>query len=244
MNEQGTPLPRDAAAVTHPGGMRANRVFPTAHRQHLAPFVVFERFVIEPTQGFPTHPHRGFEIVSYMLDGAMAHDDSMGNASTARAGDAMRITTGSGMRHSEMPADDAACSGLQLWIDLPREEKGVEPSYQEASGDALPTTDVSGATVTTVVGPGSPLTLHTPVIYRDVRVTDTWEWAVDDGWNGFCYAVSGDGCVGDEALLESQFVLVDGGGSLTLSTDSELRVAAIAGRPHGEPIRQRGPFVD
>jgi hypothetical protein len=224
--------------------MRANRVFPTPHRQHLDPFVVFERFFIEATQGFPTHPHRGFEIVSYMLEGEMAHDDSMGNASTARASDAMRITTGNGMRHSEMPADSGACSGLQLWVNLPRAKKDVEPSYQAASGDALPTTREPGATVTTVVGPGSPLLLHTPVTYRDVRVTDSWEWVVDDGWNGFLYVVSGDGRVDSEPLHEAQFLLVDGGGSLTLSTDAELRVAVVGGRPHDEPIRQRGPFVD
>jgi len=90
----GADPPRPAADVTHPGGMRAERVFPTDGQSHLDPFVVFERLYIEPSQGFETHPHRGFEIVSYVLDGEMEHEDSMGHASTAAAGDAMRSRPG------------------------------------------------------------------------------------------------------------------------------------------------------
>ena len=236
---------RDAVDVTHPGGMRGNRVMPTPACDHLDPFVVFERFFIEPHQGFDTHPHRGFEIVSYVLEGGMAHDDSMGHGSVARAGDAMRITTGSGMSHSELPADGAACNGLQLWVNLPRDEKGVDPSYGDAKAGALPTERRDGATVTTVVGDGSPIELRTPVEYYDVRVDGTWTWSPPERWNGFLYAIDGAGTVDGEPTRRGQFSPVVGAdGSIVVSGKEEFRVAAVAGRPHGEPIRQRGPFVE
>ncbi len=236
-----TPTP--AADVTHPGGMDADRVFPTGDRDHLDPFVLFERFHIGPNQGFPTHPHRGFEIVSYVLAGGMAHEDSMGHASTIQAGDAMAITTGSGMEHSELPADDAPCSGLQLWVDLPREHKDADPSYREASSERLPTGETGGATITTVVGEGSPLALRTEMTYRDVAVAGDWTWDVPDGRVGFCFAVAGEGNVDGEPITAGEFVTAEGPASSTLSTASDLRVVAVDGVPHGEPIRQRGPFV-
>ncbi|WP_276255431.1 pirin family protein [Halomontanus rarus] len=246
---------RDAAAVTHAGGMRATRAFPTNTHSHLDLFVLFERFHIESDQGFDTHPHAGFEILTYMLEGGMAHGDSLGYESTPRAGDAMRITAGDGIRHSEFPADDAACSGLQLWVNLPADRKELDPSYAEASSDQLPTEERASATVTTIVGEGSPLDLETPMEYLDVTVTGSgsgsdagsWTWEPPAAWVGFCFVVSGSGTVdGDEdgAKLEAgQFVTLEGGDSLTLSTETECRVVAVAGEPHGQEIHQRGPFV-
>lgn len=252
---------RDAAAVTHAGGMRATRAFPTNTHSHLDPFVLFERFHIEPDQGFDTHPHAGFEILTYMLEGGMAHGDSLGHESTPRAGDAMRITAGGGIRHSEFPADDAACSGLQLWVNLPADRKELDPSYAEASSDQLPTVERADATVTTVVGEGSPLDLETAMEYLDVTVTGSgsgsgsgsgtgsWTWDPPAAWVGFCFVVSGSGTVDggegeDGAKLENgRFVTLEGGDSLTLSTETECRVVAVAGEPHGQEIHQRGPFV-
>lgn len=179
-----------------------------------------------------------------MLDGGMVHEDSLGHESTARAGDAMRITTGSGLRHSELPADDAACNGLQLWVDLPRDQKGVDPSYREASSEELPVEESERATVTTVVGEGSPLDLRTDVSYRDVAVDDGWTWTVPDDWVGFLFVVSGSGTVAGESISPADYLVVAGEASVELSTESGLRLVAIAGRPHGEPIRQRGPFVE
>lgn len=236
--------PRAAADVTHPGGMRARRAFPTHEQPHLDPFVVFERFYIERSQGFDTHPHSGFEIVSYMLDGGMVHEDSMGHSSVTRAGDAMRITTGSGMSHSEMPADENTCSGLQLWVNLPREQKRVEPSYQDARGAELPVDERDDATITTVVGDGSPLDLHTQVEYYDVDIDSSWQWEVPDDWNGFLYVVSGAGTIDDHPIDAAEFLVVRDGGSLRVTTDEGVRVVTVAGVPHGEPIRQRGPFVE
>lgn len=244
---------REAEAVTHAGGMRATRAFPTHTHSHLDPFVLFERFHIDPDQGFDTHPHAGFEIVTYMLEGGMAHDDSLGHDTTPRAGDAMRITAGGGIRHSEFPADSSACSGLQLWVNLPSDRKEIDPSYADATSDQLPTEERADATVTTVVGEGSPLDLETSMEYLDVTITGSdsgsgsWTWEPPAAWVGFCFVVSGAGSVGrggeEEVLEAGRFVTLEGGDSLTLSTDTECRVVAVAGEPHGDEIHQRGPFV-
>jgi len=246
--------------VRHGTGVHSNRAFPTnAYPSNLDPFVLFERFYIDPDQGFPMHPHRGFEIVSYMLDGGMEHEDSLGVTNTAEAGEAMRITAGNGIRHSEFPADGRGCTGLQLWVNLPRESKGIEPDYEDARAAELPTENVDGATVTTVVGEGSPITLRTSMAYLDVEVAgaDRWTWNRPDGWAGFLYGVSGSGTVAvgherDAATIDAAEpfgegdvlpVTDDGPVELRGDGDGDCRVVAVAGEPHGEPIRQRGPFV-
>jgi redox-sensitive bicupin YhaK (pirin superfamily) len=230
--------------VQHGTGVNSNRAFPTDSYPHnLDPFVLFEQFYIDPDDGFPMHPHRGFEIVSYMIEGGMEHEDSLGVANTAYENDAMRITTGSGIRHSEFPADGQACTGLQLWVNLPQAEKDAEPDYVDATADSLPTEERDGATVTTVIGEGSPVTLHTPMEYLDVSVTDAWTWSVPEEWSGFLYGVSGNGTVEGHSFTDGDVLSVTDARSVTLRGDESLRVVAVSGRPHGEPIRQRGPYV-
>ncbi|MXV64497.1 pirin family protein [Natronorubrum sp. JWXQ-INN-674] len=235
----------DVADVTHAGGMRATRAFPTGTHAHFDPFVLFERFHVAADQGFPSHAHAGFEILTYMLEGGMAHDDSLGHDVTTRAGEAMRITAGDGIRHSEFPAD-GPCSGLQLWVNLPRDRKGIEPSYADASSDELPTETGDGVSITTVVGEGAPLDLETPMQYRDVTLSAgaSWTWNRPEDWVGFCYVVSGSGTVDGTALEVGQFCTVDAdGASVTLSTEDRCRVVVVDGVPHDEAIHQRGPIV-
>ncbi|QCC47191.1 pirin family protein [Halobellus limi] len=273
---------RTGQRVRHGTGVHSNRAFPTdAYPSNLDPFVLFERFYIDPDQGFPMHPHRGFEIVSYMIDGGMEHEDSLGVANTAEAGEAMRITAGAGIRHSEFPAGGAACTGLQLWVNLPRAAKDVDPDYEDASAAELPTERVDGATVTTVVGEGSPIALRTSMEYLDVTVDGDWTWTRPEGWSGFLYGVSGSGTVAvgsegagagfdsAEPLGEGDVLAItddapvelrgdgggdsrgdaaggsrgDGGDDPRGDDADDWRVVAVAGQPHGEPIRQRGPFV-
>lgn len=230
--------------VQHGTGVNTNRAFPTnSHLQNLDPFVLFERFYIEPDQGFPMHTHRGFEIVSYMIDGGMDHEDSLGVANTAEQGDAMRITTGEGIRHSEFPAGDRGCNGLQLWVNLPRDEKEVAPDYADASADELPTEELSGATVTTVVGEDAPFSLRTPMEYLDVTVHDEWAWTPPADWAGFLYAVEGEGDVDGDSMAEGDVFTLTGGRAVDVHSQSGLRIVALSGQPHDEPIRQRGPFV-
>jgi redox-sensitive bicupin YhaK (pirin superfamily) len=236
------PVPGET--VRHGTGVDSNRAFPTdAYPHNLDPFVLFERFYIDPETGFPSHPHRGVEVVSYMLDGGMEHEDSLGVSHTARGGDVMRITTGSGIRHSEFPADGAGCSGLQLWVNLPRGRKGVDADYVDAGAAELPTEAVDGARITTVVGDGSPISLETPMEYLDVGVDGEWQWRGTDGWAGFVYGVSGEGTVDGRPFGEGDVVPLTGALEADVRSDGGLRIVVVTGRPHGEAIRQRGPFV-
>jgi redox-sensitive bicupin YhaK (pirin superfamily) len=236
------PIPGET--VQHGTGVNSNRAFPTDGYPHnLDPFVLFEQFYIDPDKGFPMHPHRGFEIVSYMIGGGMEHEDSLGVANTAYENDAMRITTGSGIRHSEFPADGRACTGLQLWVNLPQAEKEADPDYVDATADELPTEERGGATVTTVIGDDSPISLHTPMKYLDVSVADAWTWSVPDEWSGFLYGVAGDGTVEGQSFAAGDVLPLTAAQSVTLRGDDSLRIVAVSGRPHGEPIRQRGPYV-
>ena len=241
--DQAVNAPVSGETVRHGTGVNSTRAFPTDGYPHnLDPFVLFERFYIEPDDGFPTHPHRGFEIVSYMLEGGMEHEDSLGVTHTAYPGDAMRITAGGGIEHSEMPADGAGCNGLQLWVNLPREKKEVEADYADADAEELPTEEVDGATITTVVGEGSPLSLHTPMTYHDVRVDGTWEWTAPEDWAGFLFGVSGEGTVDGDAFGKGDVLPSADAGGVTVESE-DLRLVAVAGEPHDEPIDQRGPFV-
>jgi redox-sensitive bicupin YhaK (pirin superfamily) len=238
------PGPVSGEMVRHGTGVNSNRAFPTgAYPASIDPFVLFERFYIDADTGFPMHPHRGFEIVSYMLDGGMDHNDSLGVSQTASEGDVMRITTGRGIRHSEFPAGGRACSGLQLWVNLSRADKDVEPEYEDASAEELPTETRDGATVTTVVGDGSPIGLRTAMKYLDVHVEESWVWSLPSGWGGFLYGVSGSGTIEGDRFGVGDVRAVTEARTVDIETDDELRVVAVSGRPHDEPIRQRGPYV-
>jgi len=236
--------PVAGGTVRHGPGVTANRAFPTdSYPSHLDPFVLFERFDIDPGEGFPMHPHRGFEIVTYMLDGGMDHEDSLGVEHTAYENEAMHIVTGGGIEHSEFAADGEACNGLQLWVNLPRDQKAVDPTYADANSQTLPTEELDGATVTTVVGTGSPIDPVTRMEYLDVRVTDAWTWSVPDEWAGFLYGVAGEGTVGGSRFGEGDVLPATGSRDVELRSEESLRVVAVSGQPHGDPIQQQGPFV-
>lgn len=249
-----------AQEMAEGSGARVNRAFPSAARGHLDPFVLLDEFFVEGDAGFPEHPHEGFEIVTYMLEGSFEHADSTGAEETIHGGGAQRITAGSGLRHSELPGSDGLNRGLQLWINLPRSAKETDPDYQDAEADELPVAEVDGATVKTVVGEGSPIELHTPMEYLLVSLpaSATVEWTITEGWNGFGYVT--DGAVeisdsprksGNAPLEAGEFVVRedtgtrDGMSELTLAIEAEedSTLALVTGKPHREPITQRGPIV-
>ncbi len=241
--------------VPEGAGARVRRLMPSPRLPHLDPFVLFDHATVEPPAGFPAHPHRGFEIVTYMLEGAFAHWDSAGHEEIVTAGGSQRITAGRGIVHSEMPAGPGPARGLQLWINLPRALKDLPPDYQTVPASAIPEETRDGARIRHVVGGGSPVALHTAVSYRDVRLAGRFPCRVRGGWSGFAYVV--EGVVREEATgarVPAGHALVFRGWpretELVLSPDagpdgaaSPARVVLICGRPHGEPIRLWGPYV-
>ncbi|MBX6378919.1 MAG: pirin family protein, partial [Clostridia bacterium] len=175
----------------------------------------------------------------------------LGNDRTIEAGGLQRITAGRGIQHAEMPGQEGVNHGLQLWINLPRRLKGVEPEYQEVEATAIPEDRGRGFRVRTVVGDGSPVRLHTPVLYLDVTVEagQGWESAVPSDHRGFVYVLTSRGEFGprgDVELQAGQLLLLEEGEPVRVRArgSEPLRFVLVTGRPHGEPMRLWGPFVD
>ncbi len=229
-------------------GARVRRLFPTGAMRDHDPFVLLDEFDLRPPAGFPEHPHRGFEALTYMLEGGFHHRDDMGNESTVMAGGAQRFTAGGrGIVHSEMPGAKGRNRGLQLWVKLPARLKGVQPSYQQVDGPSIPEAAGNGWRARILVGEGSPVRLSTPVRYLDVRL-DAWatfEDEVPEGWRGLLYVLDGRVTVeGQEVRSGSAATLAPGSLPKVSAVDGPAHFVLLLGVPIGEPIIHRGSFVD
>ncbi|CAM3487024.1 pirin family protein [Hydrogenibacillus schlegelii] len=174
-------------------GAQVRRLMPTRTLFFLDPFLLLDHFAVSPPAGFPPHPHRGFEIITYMLEGAFRHADDAGHEGVIFAGGAQRITAGSGIWHSEMPGTDGVNEGLQLWINLPRSEKGIPPGYQDVPPEAFPVHAQGGVTVKTIVGSGSPIEILRPMRYEDVTLASDGRYRMEipNGDQGLVYPLAG-----------------------------------------------------
>lgn len=227
-------------------GATLKRVFPWVAGDHLDPFVLLDDFAVTPPAGFPLHPHRGFEAFTYMLDGGFIHHDNLGNDSTVHTGGVQVFTSGRGAWHSEMPGEPRPNRGLQLWVNLPRSLKPMDPRYAAADGRDIPESHRRGVTRRDVVGGGSPVRLETPVRYLDLRIERAKEHldALDLGWQGVAYVIEGNARIGDIEVPRGTAAKVLSGELSIRALDVDARVALIVGRPHHEPIVHHGPFVD
>ncbi len=240
----------EAVSMEEGAGAQVRRLFPTAHRRHLDPFVLLDEFTVVPPAAFPEHPHGGFEAVTYMLEGAFRHRDDLGNDETVSSGGAQRFTAGRRIVHAELPGGEGTSHGLQLWVNLPRDLKQLEPDYQAVPAEDIPESEIDGVIVRTVVGDGSPVQLHTRVRYTDVELrpqSDTatlqYEGQIPLEWNGLIYVLEGRIELPGKALARGRAILFEGGGRLQITAQDTARFVVIAGVPHGEPIHQRGSFV-
>lgn len=233
--------------------MMVKRVLPSQSAPYtlVDPFLLLDDASIDPSDpGFPRHPHRGFEIITYLLAGAFGHADSAGNESIVRAGGLQKITAGKGMWHSEMPAGDGGPGrGLQLWINLARAEKQIEPDYQIVEPEDVPVVERDQASVRVLAGEGSTVKLRTPSLYLDVAIADGggFHWDLPPEFAGFVYVIDGQGVFGSEQTSgEAGKLLVLGEGDLLEAgaRSGPVRFILCAGRPHREPVLWRGPFVD
>lgn len=238
------------AKETHEGaGAVVRRLFPVAGLRHLDPLVLWDHFLIAPGSGFPDHPHRGFEGITYLLEGRMQHADNLGNCTTVASGGAQRFTAGRGIVHSEMPAGRGETRGIQLWVRLPRRLQASPPSYQQVDAEAFPLQRFAGGWVKTLVGEGSPLHLLSPVRYSDLGLEPGARHTAQpaNGDNGVVYVVEGAVRVNGQALRAGQAALLAAGRAseeVTIEALDESRLLCCFAPPHGEPIVQRGPFVD
>jgi redox-sensitive bicupin YhaK (pirin superfamily) len=227
-----------AVETAEGAGARVNRVFPNQYLRNYDPFVLLDEFFVDSYAGFPYHKHRGFEAVTYMLGGAFRHRDNIGNDKKVLAGGVQRFTAGSGIVHSEMPGNGDISHGLQLWVNLPRRLKRNIPTYQQVDG--LPEVKKDGVVVRTIVGKESPVELITPVLYRDIKIENkkSYDIRLPKGWKGFIYVL-----IGETNILKRGEAFFTARG-ITIEAKTSSRFVFIAGKPHNEPIRHYGPFVE
>ncbi|NOY61636.1 MAG: pirin family protein [Gammaproteobacteria bacterium] len=239
-------LIRPAVAMQEGAGAQVKRLFPLSGWMNFDPFVLFDDFSIAPGSGFPEHPHRGFEAITYLFEGSIEHKDNLGNHSTVGAGGAQRFTAGSGLVHSEMPADKGLSRGIQLWINLPQRLKALPPSYQQVDSKQIPEQRFNGGVRRIIVGQDSPVTLNTETRYEEIKLDAGAQLSenIDPGYRGFIYLVTGEISANGHTLRSGEAYYLDEVEKLSTRATKPSHFMLCLGRAHGEPIRQRGPFVD
>jgi redox-sensitive bicupin YhaK (pirin superfamily) len=246
-------------------GARVRRSIGTPNLRSHNPFLMLDHFSVKPGAGFPDHPHRGQETITYLLEGGMDHEDFAGNSGTLGPGDLQFMTAGRGIMHAEMPrqnADGSANVGLQLWVDLPKHLKLCEPRYRDLRAAEVPlATSPDGAVEVKVIS-GQSLGVdsvkdlaYTPVWLLDVTVRPggKLEQPVPKGWTAFAYVLEGKGYFGrGEGMREvdryhNVVFDADEGDVVDVECDgdaeSPLRFVLIAGTPLDQEVVQYGPFV-
>ncbi|XP_078433947.1 pirin-like protein [Wolffia australiana] len=222
--------------------------------RNLDPFLLLDEFSVSSSAGFPDHPHRGFETVTYMLEGFFAHQDFAGHAGTIGPGDLQWMTAGRGIVHSEMPAGSGVSRGLQLWINLSSKDKMIEPKYQELKSKDVTRVERDGVSVNVIAGESygvkSPVYTRTPTMYLDFTLSPGTELhqPIPEGWTAFIYILGGEGVFGspDRPQDSAHHALVLGPGdglSAWNRAGMPLRFVLICGQPINEPVVQSGPFV-
>ncbi len=229
-------------------GVVVNRLFPITKRMNFDPVVLWDHFDISAGHGFPDHPHRGFEAISYMLTGGMHHKDNLDNDAFVDKGGAQVFCAGAGIVHSEMPAEKGQSMGIQLWINLPEHLKTIKPSYQQVLSENLPVTTFEGGYCRTIVGEGSPIELHTDITYQHVHLKQDhfYQIYINQGLNAIIYVLSGELILGNETVSVTKALLLECNEeqNLSIKADKDSEFMFCCGMPHHQPIYQHGSYVD
>ena len=222
------------------------------------PFLLFDHFAFNdplegPIRGFPMHPHRGIETVTYMLEGATAHRDSLGNQGLIGPGDVQWMSSGRGILHEEMPrrGENGAIYGFQLWVNLPSHLKMSEPRYQEVTASTIPTYEKDGVRIRIVAGTvdgvsGPVQDIAASPLYMDVELAPAsdWQLPIPDGHTALAYVFEGEAIFSGETVDAVHPIKFSDGDHITVKTENNpVRFMLIAGAPFKEPIVPYGPFV-
>jgi redox-sensitive bicupin YhaK (pirin superfamily) len=243
-------------------GVKLVRVIGQPALLDLDPFLLLDAFRSDNPDdyiaGFPSHPHRGFETVTYLLEGRMRHKDNAGNEGVIEAGGIQWMTAGRGIVHSEMPEqENGRLEGFQLWVNLPAAHKMTEPYYQEHDASSIPTETRPGTRIKVITGETStgttgPITQPlTDPLYLDVSLEENTEFdePLPADHNAFVYLIEGSVSLETETgepeiVRRDQLAILGEGDRVRLkSQDVNARFLLIAGKPIGEPIARGGPFV-
>jgi hypothetical protein len=246
-------------AVLEGAGVKLKRVFGYPRKGWLDPFLMLDQFgSCNPEDyiaGFPWHPHRGIETVTYMLKGTMQHEDSMGNKGMISSGDVQWMTAGSGILHQEMPLKyEGRMHGFQLWINLPAAHKMMDPRYQDIPSHLIPEFDWKGLKIRLIAGTFEDYTgpvkdILIKPLFMDITIPPGVQHTldIDPGHTAFAYLFKGKVCFNPDMrrpIEKCTLVKLANGDQFFLgSQDEKARLLLIAGKPLNEPIAWRGPIV-
>ena len=244
------------------GGFTVRRPFPTATMDHIDPFLLLDE--MGPAQygpgeavGAPSHPHRGFETVTYLLSGAMVHEDTTGACAVIKPGGVQWMTAGSGVVHSELPTEDmmrlgGKMHGFQLWVNLPAEKKMVDPRYQGYDADEIAQVQLANGGLLKVVagevhGVRGPVETTSPMTYAHavMETSDVVEWHPQEGHTALVHVFDGEVKVNGSTTSSGEMVVMQRTAGIVRieSTKAQAQVLLLGGQPLGEPVVRYGPFV-
>jgi len=256
--------PRKISQIIEPqnaiegAGVRLRRSIAPRVSNEFDPFLLFDHFAFNdpiegPLRGFPYHPHRGIETVTYMLEGSTSHRDSLGNAGLIGPGDVQWMSSGRGILHEEMPrrGESGNIYGFQLWVNLPSHLKMAEPRYQEVTASTIPTYEKGGVRIRVVTGTvdnvtGPVVDIAASPLYLDVQLTPGTEWthSISNGHTALAYVFEGEGVFAGDTVEAVNLIKFADGDHITVKTENNpVRFMLIAGAPFKEAIVPYGPFV-
>lgn len=236
-------------------GVRLVRVLGHGDVYDFDPFLMLDSFdSTDPkdyVKGFPMHPHRGIETITYLIDGEIEHHDSLGNKGVIRSGESQWMTAGGGILHQEMPKPSDRMLGFQLWLNMPRVEKMDPPAYFEITGDMMPVVEEDGAQVKVISGNYKdvvgPEPKHIPATLYDISLSHRSGITLDTKAEEtvFIFVIQGSGFIGGQPIEEKTAVLFGQGDQveITASEHQRARVIFFSGKPLKEPIAWGGPIV-
>lgn len=248
------------AETSDGAGVRIKRSLGQQPSVRLDPFLMLDEFgsadAADYIAGFPSHPHRGFETVTYMIEGHMLHEDHLGNRGDLRNGGVQWMTAGRGIIHSEMPQqEEGVMRGFQLWLNLPAAEKMTDAGYRDIQPEDIPEIALAGGQIKLIAGTlvidgiphaGAVTGRSTQPVYADIHLDPAGQVTlpVPETHNGMLYLYDGEASLGNTDLqLSAANVLGDGDHISVTAGAQGARLLLIAGKPIGEPIVQYGPFV-
>jgi len=244
-------------------GVRLKRAFGFHEVPSLDPFLLLDDFHSDNPDdympGFPWHPHRGIETVTYMHHGKVKHEDSLGNGGVIEPGDVQWMTAGSGIVHSEMPQmptqADTLLRGFQLWVNLPKTHKMMEPRYQEVKQEQIPEISLDNGIKIKIIcgevqgskGPVRDIVVDSQYLDVNVPANREFEYPITFGYTAFAYVIEGSGYFDEnksKQINQDHLVIFDDGEKVKISTnDQSVRFLLVSGSPLKEPVAWHGPIV-
>ena len=228
-------------------GAKVNRLFPNEnYKGHHDPFVLMDEFSVEAPAEFPEHEHRGFEAITYMLEGSFIHEDNLGNKAEVKQGGIQAFNAGKSIIHSEKPGSEKYSHGIQLWVNLPEEKKHSEPAYYQLEKTKF-IKKTENVQIKEILGENTSINLNNELKYLDIDIKNDQEfsYSLDQNKTGILYLITGGLEEGEENIKPGEGLLLSKGANFKVKiVENKAHFLIITGKPHNQPIIINGSFVE